>query len=254
MFLQLKIKKNQFRIQLTSNVHHHYRYSNCYKFSNFCKEGCQTKLRKVVRVHWHKILAVVLNMFQIPRGQVRLPYFFSRQVHSVLSWSCKLSPGLAWRTEVEAGCKLRIIPTHGLYLTVVLKHTFFEDDGSVQFSSIQFKMASIIMPSILSLRSFPNVAFETVPMFVWLTMTLSRPFKEGHLALPLPRLSLPGDRWCGVFSFVPAGSVSSFSLLQIFRSKPLVRVALVASLSARALHFTPVCPGQCTHRSFRRWM
>ena len=33
-----------------------------------------------------------------------------------------------------------------------------------------------------SLRSFLNVAFETVPMFVWLTMALSRPFKEDRLA------------------------------------------------------------------------
>ena len=32
---------------------------------------------------------------------------------------------------------------------------------------------------------FPNVAFETVPMFVCLKMTLSRPFKEGRLELPL---------------------------------------------------------------------
>ena len=36
-----------------------------------------------------------------------------------------------------------------------------------------------------SLRSFPNFAFETVPMFVWLTMALARPFKEDRLALPL---------------------------------------------------------------------
>ena len=38
------------------------------------------------------------------------------------------------------------------------------------------------------------------------------PFKaEDRLAKP------PGDRWCDVFGFVPAGSVSSFSTLQIFR-------------------------------------
>ena len=35
--------------------------------------------------------------------------------------------------------------------------------------------------SIRSLRSFPNTAFETVPMFVWLTMALVCPFKEDHL-------------------------------------------------------------------------
>ena len=34
------------------------------------------------------------------------------------------------------------------------------------------------MRSIPSLRCFSNVAFETAPMFVWLTTALSRPFKE----------------------------------------------------------------------------
>ena len=38
------------------------------------------------------------------------------------------------------------------------------------------------MCSIPSLRPFPNVALETVPMFVYLTMALSRPFKEDRLA------------------------------------------------------------------------
>ena len=41
------------------------------------------------------------------------------------------------------------------------------------------------MRSTPSLGSFPSVAFETVPMFVRLTMALSRPFKEDRLALPL---------------------------------------------------------------------
>ena len=36
-----------------------------------------------------------------------------------------------------------------------------------------------------SLRSFPNVALETVPMLVWLTMALSRPLKEDRWALPI---------------------------------------------------------------------
>ena len=31
---------------------------------------------------------------------------------------------------------------------------------------------------ICALPGFPNVVFETVPMFVWLTMALSRPFKQ----------------------------------------------------------------------------
>ena len=42
-----------------------------------------------------------------------------------------------------------------------------------------------IIHSIPSVRSFPSVAFETVPVFVWLMMAPSRPFKEDRLALPL---------------------------------------------------------------------
>ena len=55
---------------------------------------------------------------------------------------------------------------------------------------------------------------------------------------------------------MPAGSVSSFSTLQtdLPKCKPLVRVALPASLSARSFPFTPARPGQYTLRSFRRWM
>ena len=54
---------------------------------------------------------------------------------------------------------------------------------TVQFSSVPFKMAfmrsekPIIMRTSPSLRHVPNVAFKTVPVFVWLTaMILSRPF------------------------------------------------------------------------------
>ena len=48
-------------------------------------------------------------------------------------------------------------------------------------------------------------------------MAVSRPFEEDHLALPLSTPLPPGDRWCDALGFVPAGSVSSFSTLQIFR-------------------------------------
>ena len=57
------------------------------------------------------------------------------------------------------------------------------------YGLVQIKMVSmrsempIIMRFTASLRSFTNVAFKTVPMFVWLTMALSRPFKEDRLAL-----------------------------------------------------------------------
>ena len=58
---------------------------------------------------------------------------------------------------------------------------------TLQFNSVQFRSRwyqccsgrPICGPPRLSLRlSFPNVAFETVPMLVWLTMALSRPLKS----------------------------------------------------------------------------
>ena len=57
--------------------------------------------------------------------------------------------------------------------------------SSVQFNSVQhgiYALGEAHMRSTPSLRSIPNVAIETVPMFVWLTMALSRPFKEDRLA------------------------------------------------------------------------
>ena len=49
---------------------------------------------------------------------------------------------------------------------------------------------------------------------VWSSLALSRKVVWRFL---FPRLSPPGHRWCDVLGFVPAGSVSSFSTLQIFR-------------------------------------
>ena len=89
-----------------------------------------------------------------------------------------------------------------------------------ELSSVQdgiYALGKAHMCSTPSLRRFPNGAFKTGPMFVWLTMALSRPFMEDRLALPLstPLSSRIWDRWCDVIGFVPAGSVSSSSTFQI---------------------------------------
>ena len=55
-------------------------------------------------------------------------------------------------------------------------------------SSVQdgiYALGKALMRSTPSLIRFPNIAFEMVLMLVWLTMALSRPFKEDRLALPL---------------------------------------------------------------------
>ena len=116
--------------------------------------------------------------------------------------------------------------------------------------SVQFKMVPMRSEKPIcvspgpSLRSFPNVAFETVPMFS-------------------QRLSLSGNRWCDVLGFVPAGSASSFSTLQIFReasrlwgllSPPVYMLGHLPNSLRRVLGSTPtgVLEGGCwplTHSS-----
>ena len=136
--------------------------------------------------------------------------------------------------------------------------------GFVQFSSVQFSskwylyaLAKAHVRSIPYFRDFPNVAFETVRIFVWLTMALSRPFKTGrktptYLLLVLsnkiveyfrfPRLSPPGDRWCDVLGTVPSDCVLSSSTLQNLRdASHLWRLLFAAviplhSCTSRAVH------------------
>ena len=72
---------------------------------------------------------------------------------------------------VDWGLKINILP----YLSI----------GTAMFSSKWYLCALCAhMRSIPSLRSFPNHARETFPMFVGLTMTISRPFREHHRVLP----------------------------------------------------------------------
>ena len=73
-----------------------------------------------------------------------------------------------------------------------------------QFSSVQddiyelWNQRKAHMHSTSSHRSFPNVALETVPMLVGLTMALSHPLKEDRWALPLstPLSSRWSIVWC----------------------------------------------------------
>ena len=64
--------------------------------------------------------------------------------------------------------------------------------------------------------SFPSVAFQTVLVFASLMMTivvLKQSIKRCLFLSPSP----PGIQWCDVLGFVPAGSVSSPSTLQVFQ-------------------------------------
>ena len=107
--------------------------------------------------------------------------------------------------------------------------------STVQFSSVHdgiYALGKAYMRSIPSLRSVPNVTFETVTMFVRLTMVLSRPFKENRLALPLS--TLLGSRrlmlWCP-WLCARRLCLKLLNTSDLPRSKPLVSVALPTSQS-----------------------
>ena len=59
---------------------------------------------------------------------------------------------------------------------------------------------------VSSLRSVPSVAIATVPMLVWLTLALSRPFKVEHRLLPF---------YIIVPIFQAIGHVMSFAKLNV---------------------------------------
>ena len=99
-----------------------------------------------------------------------------------------------------------------------------------QFSSVQdgtYALRKGMMCSTLSLRNFPSFAFETVPVFAWLMMALSRPCREDRLALPF---SMPlSSRWSMVWGTGPVidkgvGQRDQYMLVaktQLFSSVPL---------------------------------
>ena len=63
-------------------------------------------------------------------------------------------------------------------------------------------------------RKVPWKQFQCSSDWRWHSLVLSRKIIQRFL---FPRLSPPGNRWCNVLGFVPVGSVSSSSTLQIFR-------------------------------------
>ena len=119
-----------------------------------------------------------------------------------------------WHTRLECHCWLRASAGSVLWLYRYrtarqlryglcrqLRYSLWSSD---LISSVQdgiYVLGKAHMRSAPSLRGFPNVvfhAFETVPLFVWLTMALSRPLKEDRLALPLstPLSSRRSMVWC----------------------------------------------------------
>ena len=112
-----------------------------------------------------------------------------------------------------------------------------------EFSSVEdciYALQKAHMRSVPSLRSFPNVAFETVPTFTWLTMALSRLFKEGSSSASSSHASLL-QAIDGVMSLALCPQVVSQAPQHFGSSETQATcdmVALLASLSARSF----LCP------------
>ena len=123
---------------------------------------------------------------------------------------------------------------------------------------VQFKMVSMRSEKLICA---PPVSQKFPQCRLW-NGSIVRLTDDGPLSSFQGRLSIassfhaspPSVRWCGVLGFVPAGSVSNSSTLQIFweathnchKRATIVRVALPASLSARSFPITPACSGKYT--------
>ena len=86
----------------------------------------------------------------------------------------------------------------------------------------------------------------------WPSLVISKKIVQSFLC---PRLCPPCDRWCDVLGFVPAGSVSNCSTLQIFRDASHLWGLLCPPVYLLG-HFGSLRHIQgstCTHRIFRRW-
>ena len=133
---------------------------------------------------------------------------------------------------IAACCRRMLLP---LIKTLWQTDRAAGDVWPVQFSWVQggiYELGKAHTRSTPSVRCFHLVLPESVPMFVWLTVTFPHAFKEDHQALPLS---------------TPLSSKQS-----IVPCLWLVMVALPTSLSARSFAFTPSCPKQYICGSFLR--
>ena len=125
------------------------------------------------------------------------------------------------------------------------------------FNSAQFKMVSAHLEKPICappcLRSFPNVAFEMVPVFIRLMMALSLSFQGSSLSsssFPASLLQVVD----GVMSLAlfPPASASSSSTLKIFwDASRLWWLLCLPDCLLGHFPFTSACPGQYIHGSLQ---
>ena len=123
--------------------------------------------------------------------------------------------GLISRIWLEKGLTYNIISKEIWNICICLWQSF--DHHSVQLCTVLDGICALgkaPVHSTMSLRGFPNAAFEMAPAFVWFMVSLSRPFKEDHWVLASFHTSLLLMCWCPWLC--ARGLCLSSSILQIF--------------------------------------
>ena len=128
----------------------------------------------------------------------------------------------------------------------------WERRSSVQFIQDNIYALEAHMRSTQALRSYTKVAFEINPIFVWLTMALSRPFNEVGRALPLLTQEIDGVVSLALYPHLV--SQASQHLRSFEKQATCEGCFASQSICSVIFPFTPACPGQYTHKHFRRWM
>ena len=127
---------------------------------------------------------------------------------------------------------------------------------NVQFSSVQGGIYALGKAHMRSTR-----VSDVSPTLPWNSSTV-RPIDDGPLSSFQRRSSSVSSSIASLLQAIDGvclwlcarwQCLKFLSISDLTRSKPLVRVALPSRLSARSFSFSPACPGQYTHRRFRRW-
>ena len=145
-----------------------------------------------------------------------------------MPWPARLPSGAAlWRLTTVKGTR-----------TLRVSLSVSAQDGIVALGKAHTRST----PSLCSLH---KVAFETVPIFVWMNTDCSRPWRVECRPIPFstPLFFRRSMLWYfGLSMFTKFLKPRSIPALPSCR--PDVIFAVLASLSARSFPLTPACPGQ----------
>ena len=181
-------------------------------------------LRRIASLHLPFASAVAMCCFQV----CLLSNVIPRYVASSSSFS-----GVPVRVMVPAFC-------FGDRVDKVV-----EDFSSVSAQDGIIALGKDHTHSTPSLSCLPKVALETVPLFTWLNIDCSQPWRVECRPLPFftPLSFKQSMLWCSGLS-VLRKFLKPLSTSALPSCGPDVISAVLASLSARSFPLPPVCPGQ----------